>query len=444
MKRILVVDDVSLNLKRAEAVLSGKYQVSLAHSGKEALEMLKQEVPDLVLLDVIMPEMDGYETFGKIRELPGLTDVPIIFLTADTGVGSEIMGLQMGAMDYIHKPFDPSVMLSRVKRVLENEELKKRLELNSKQDILTGLWNRAYLQEIMNFSGEQGGSGIFILLDMDNFKNVNDTLGHLIGDTVLARFADALKPKMNEGDVACRIGGDEFAVFVNTTMSKAEFALVMDEWLVELTEAVREIKGEETNISVSAGIAMMPADGTDFVTLYNRADKALYHVKRNGKRTYHFYEDKEILAFESLNNQVDLQQIQDMITDKQAYKGVFQIEYEGFTQIYQFIQRSVERSNQKVQMVLFTVRAREDIGQDHESTGRLIRLMEDTIVYSLRKNDVANRYNNSQYVVLLLDADVKDGEKVAERIINKCQEQFWECGYEIIYDVQTLKKRTEE
>jgi len=132
MKHILVVDDVALNLKRAEAVLNGKYYVSLAHSGKEAVEMLKNEVPDLILLDVIMPEMDGYETFGKIRELPGLQNVPIIFLTADTGVGSEIMGLQMGAMDYIHKPFDPSVMLSRVKRVLENEEMKRRLELNAK------------------------------------------------------------------------------------------------------------------------------------------------------------------------------------------------------------------------------------------------------------------------------------------------------------------------
>ena len=160
--------------------------------------------------------------------------------------------------------------------------------------------------------------------------------------------------------------------------------------------------------------------------------------------TYHFYQDKELLTFESLNNQVDLQQIQNLITDKQAYKGVFQLEYEGFTQIYQFIQRSVERSNQKVQMVLFTVRARDDMGQDHESTGRLIRLMEDTIVYSLRKNDVANRYNNSQYVILLLDADIKDGDRVAERIIEKCQRQFMECGYEIIYDIQTIKKRTED
>lgn len=439
-KHILVVDDVTLNLKCAEDVLKEKYRLTLVSSGKEALEFLQKGTPDLILLDVIMPEMDGYETFASIRGMKGMEEVPIIFLTADIGVGSEVMGLQMGAMDYIHKPFDPNIMLSRVKRVLEIEDIKKQLEASAKKDSLTGLWNRNYLQEVLNRSGEMGAQGAFVLFDMDNFKYVNDTFGHLVGDAVLARFAEGLKERMKPGDVACRLGGDEFAIFINDPMTRAEFAQYLAEWIQQLEASVQIVKGEDTNITVSAGVVGMPSDGNDFITLYNKADKALYHVKKNGKRTFHFYQEKETVDFESLNNQVDLNEIRDRITDKQGYKGVFQLEYEGFSHVYQFIERSVERSKQNVQMVLFSVRAREDMEQDVENTGKLIRLMEDTIVNSLRKGDVANRYNNSQYVILLVDANLKDGSMVAERIIDKCQEQFNECGYHISYDIQTIEK----
>ncbi len=443
-KHILVVDDVVFNLKCAEDVLKDKYDLTLASSGKEALECLQKGVPDLVLLDVIMPEMDGYETFANIREIKGMEEVPIIFLTADIGVGSEVMGLQMGAMDYIHKPFDPNIMLSRIKRVLEIEDIKKQLEASAKKDSLTGLWNRNYLQEILNRSGELGAQGAFILFDMDNFKYVNDTFGHLVGDAVLSRFAEGLKERMKPGDVACRLGGDEFAVFINDSMSRSEFAQYLSQWIEQLEGSIQVVKGEDTNITVSAGVVGMPSDGKDFITLYNKADKALYHVKKNGKRTFHFYQEKETLDFESLSNQVDLHEIRERITDKQGYKGVFQLEYEGFSHIFQFIQRSVERSKQNVQMVLLSVRAKAGMEQDHDSTGKLIRLMEDTIVNSLRKGDVANRYNNSQYVILLVDADLNEGKIAAERIVNKCQSQFNECGYEINYDIQTIEKKTEK
>ncbi len=439
-KHILVVDDVTLNLRVAEDVLKDKYRISLASSGKEALEFLQKSIPDLILLDVIMPDLDGYETFARIREMKGMSEVPIIFLTADIGVGSEVMGLQMGAMDYIHKPFDPNIMLSRIKRVLEIEDIKKQLEASAKKDSLTGLWNRNYLQEVLNRAGDMGAQGAFVLFDMDNFKYANDTFGHLVGDAVLARFADGLRERMNPGDVACRLGGDEFAVFINDPMSRAEFARYMSEWIKELENAIQVVKGEDTHITVSAGVVGMPSDGKDFLTLYNKADKALYHVKKNGKRAFHFYQEKETVDFESLNNQVNLNEIRDRITDKQGYKGAFQLEYEGFSHVYQFIERSIERSKRNVQMVLLSVRAIQDMEQDHDSTGVLIRLMEDTIVNSLRRGDVANRYNNSQYVILLVDANLKDGSMVAERIIGKCQQQFNECGYVINYDIQTIEK----
>lgn len=439
-KHILIVDDVTLNLRIAEDVLKDKYKISLASSGKKALEVLQKGVPDLILLDVIMPEMDGYETFSHIRTMKGMAEVPIIFLTADSGVGSEVLGLQMGAMDYIHKPFDPNIMLSRVKRVLEIADIKKQLEASAKIDSLTGLWNRSYLQDVLNRSGDLGAQGAFILFDMDNFKYANDTFGHLVGDAILARFAEGLKERMKPGDVACRLGGDEFAVFINDPMTQTEFSEYLTEWIAELERNIAVVKGEETCVTVSAGVVGMPSDGKDFLTLYNKADKALYHVKKNGKRAFHFYKEKETVDFENLNNQVDLNEIRDRITDKQGCKGAFQLEYEGFSHVYQFIERSIERSKRNVQMVLLSVRPLQGKEQDRNSTATLIRLMEDTVVNSLRRGDVANRYNNSQYVILLIDANLTDGSMVAERIIAKCQQQFNECGYEINYDIQTIEK----
>ena len=124
-KHILIVDDVTTNLKMAADVLQDTYRLSMAKSGMQAIEFLKKAKPDLILLDIIMPEMDGYETLEAIKSNPETASIPVVFLTVDNQRKSEIKGLKMGAMDFIHKPFEPDVMKSRIEKILKIEGLRR-------------------------------------------------------------------------------------------------------------------------------------------------------------------------------------------------------------------------------------------------------------------------------------------------------------------------------
>lgn len=204
---------------------------------------------------------------------------------------------------------------------------------------------------------------------------------------------------------------------------------------------VNVIKGEE-RISVSVGIAMVPKDGRDFMTLYNKADKALYYVKQNGKRGYHLFREEEHYSFmTNKDTKVDLMQLRTMFEEHGEKKGAFHIEYEGFKRIYQFVERCVERSNQEVQIVLFTIYEGE---RDAMSIRRQVECLGDAIVNSMRKGDVATRYNNDQYVVILMDTSIENGRKVVKRVLNKFGTLCGEGEYNIKYDIQTIKKMAEE
>ncbi len=296
-KHILIVDDISTNLKYAEAVLKSNYKLSMAKSGKETLEILKEVRPDLILLDVKMPEMDGYETLQNIRKMPEYTDIPIVFLTGDVDNKSEIKGLKLGAMDFIRKPFEPEIVLRRIEKILRMEETKRKLEVSASKDALTGLWNRMYLEKAINQYGQCENSGVFVLFDMDDFKRINDCYGHVIGDAVLIQFASALKASVKHSDVVCRLGGDEFALFLKDKMSSKDVEEKMRACLSEIEVATKMVNDEEISATVSAGVAMMPEDGIDFMTLYTKADKALYHVKQNGKSGFHLFHDKGSYTF---------------------------------------------------------------------------------------------------------------------------------------------------
>ena len=218
MKTILVVDDDKLNLSAARKVLSGEYKVIPVVRGTQVLSYLENEECDMILLDISMPEMDGFELLRKIRTMENGKDIPVIFLTADNDTETETRCFKEGAIDFIVKPFVPAVMQSRIGRALELEELRRGLadklekktrevsDIKSKsyQDVLTGLWNRAYTENAVNEMISQGKKGALFMLDMDNFKAVNDNYGHIAGDETLKIFAGTLKKFAGEGDVLCR------------------------------------------------------------------------------------------------------------------------------------------------------------------------------------------------------------------------------------------------
>ncbi|MBQ7834624.1 MAG: response regulator, partial [Ruminiclostridium sp.] len=184
MKHILIVDDNKANLTVAKTALSDIYKTTAVISGAQALKFLEKNIPDVILLDINMPEMDGFEVMEKIRENPECVNIPVVFLTADNDPETEQKCFDAGALDFIAKPFVTAVMRSRIGRILELEELRKSLanrldekirevsdiKSKSNKDALTGLWNRAYTEEKVGEMLSKGVRGALFMMDMDNFK----------------------------------------------------------------------------------------------------------------------------------------------------------------------------------------------------------------------------------------------------------------------------------
>ena len=454
MKSILVVDDDKLNLASARMVLCEQYKVILVTKGSQALDFLHKDSCDMILLDINMPEMDGFEVLHAIREIEQCKDIPVIFLTADNETVTETRCFKEGAIDFIAKPFVPEVMRSRISRALELEDLrlslahkleKKTQEVSdmkskSRQDALTGLWNRVHTEEAVNEIIAEGVPGALFMIDMDNFKAINDNYGHLAGDQTLKMFADTLREYASEGDVLCRIGGDEFVTFVKGVTDKREIGKHASDIITDLCNKLEACKFE-TNSSVSIGIAQTPGDGMDFNKLYNCADKALYYVKQNGKNSYHFFSDKMQEETMRANKTVDLHYLQEVMTRADSGKGAFQLDFDSFHHVYNFINRFLNRSGKEVQTLLLTVTEAAGEVVDVTEMECVLELLEQAIFTSLRNSDVSTRYSSKQIMVILMDADHDNGDMVAERIINSFQKLYTEGKVKVEYGIARMESK---
>ncbi len=454
MKHILVVDDDSMNCILAKRALGQNYQVTTVSSGAEALAFLEKESPDLILMDIEMPEMSGKEAVCKIKEHESWAKIPVIFLTADSDPSTEVECLKLGADDFITKPFVPMVMNSRVARIMELQDFRRNLELElesktkqmeaatvkSLTDALTGLHNRDYLGKKLKELLGAGHSGALFMIDLDNFKEINDTFGHIVGDKTLQLFADVLKKHAREEDIICRLAGDEFVAFF-TDMTNREVVAKRAEGIITMFSEKMGAIGYAGIVSVSIGIVISEGQNEEFQELYSKADKSLYFVKNNGKNAYHFFsENKEKL--DKINTVADLESISHMMEEgMDDNKGAFHVAYDEFRKIYDFVSRCVDRKQQKVQTVLFTIQL------DEEFSGvtieKSMQVLEQAVIGSLRAVDAGTRYSSSQYIVILMDTDIENGRRVAERVIGKFREK---CGLDekivsISYDIRTMKPK---
>lgn len=435
MKTILIVDDNNVNLITAKATLDKLYRIITVHSGSEALEYAVQNTADLVLLDILMPEMDGFEVMATLREMENYRDTPIIFLTAESDPATETRCLELGALDFISKPFVPAVMRSRVARTLELEEHRRNLatrldqtikevsEIKNKssQDALTGLWNRTYASEAVNQLIENGVPGALFMIDMDNFKAINDFYGHIAGDHTLKILAETMMKYAKEGDVLCRIGGDEFLTFLNGETDRNQIARHASQIISDICKKLEDAKFE-TNTSVSIGIAQCPGDGTTFDSLYNAADKALYFVKQNGKNSYHFYDQHSLENTRNAKN-VDVTYLQEIMHRSDDKIGSYLMDYSSFQHVYNFIHRIVERGNREIQTLLFTLDANSTVDNPEELEIANAAL-EQSIYSSLRRVDVSTKYSSHQIIVILMDSNTENGHLIANRIIRSFHESY--------------------
>lgn len=431
MKEILIVDDNKLNLTVAKNVLRNIYEITAVTNGFHALEAVNKQNFDLILLDINMPEMNGFEVLGKFKSNPASRDIPVIFLTADSDADTETKCFESGALDFIAKPFVPEVMRSRISRILELEELRKSLakklmlktqevediQNKSQKDALTGLWNRSYTEKLVDEIFEDGEIGSLMMIDMDNFKAINDNYGHIAGDHTLKMFAETLESYCGKEDILCRIGGDEFVAFIRSVHTKNELSNLAGDILADLCRKLDECKFD-TNSSVSIGIAQAPDDGAVFKDLYNAADKALYYVKQNGKNAFHFYSDKKEAENSRASNAVDLNYLREIMGRTDGGRGAYLMDYDNFHHVYNFIRRFVERDKHDVSTLLFTAVSTSESEAETSEVETALEILEKAIYNSLRRVDVSTRYSSKQLVVILMNSNAENSEIVAKRIIS--------------------------
>jgi diguanylate cyclase (GGDEF)-like protein len=287
---ILIVDDVVTNVQALALLLKDTYSIKVATNGPRALELAGQDpVPDLILLDVSMPDMDGYDVLKLLRENSDTAEIPIIFVTGKDGVEDEEYGLVLGAVDYITKPIRPSIVKARVNTHITLKRQHDLLMTMATHDQLTGLYNRHYLSDVLSKKVAQvkrhKQSLSVIIVDIDHFKNVNDTFGHLMGDIILKAVGTTINESARKEDVAARFGGEEFIMVLENCT--AQDAVIKAESLRSKIEA---LSPEGITVTASFGVAQLDEETQRYEDLLNNADAALYCAKEEGRNRVVVYE----------------------------------------------------------------------------------------------------------------------------------------------------------
>ncbi len=288
---ILVADDLAQNLQVLGSLLdSAGYATTFATSGTQAIERAKTARPDLILLDLMMPGIDGLQTCAALKQEPQTCKIPIIFITASHDKDRVLDAFELGAVDYVTKPFESKELLARVKTHLELKRAKDELERALAEverlaitDPLTGLFNRRYLYAIGEQEFERtcryGAPFCVLMLDLDRFKTINDTYGHAVGDEVLRSTARCLRQTLRQSDVVGRFGGEEFlAILPSTPLAQAVTVAQ------RLRKAITRYSFSSCDrVTASFGVATYRPGDRSFESTVKRADDALYQAKREGR-----------------------------------------------------------------------------------------------------------------------------------------------------------------
>ncbi len=286
MNRLLLVDDdvESLAVARARLADDG-IEISCATGGIAGLEAAKSQHPDLILLDLEMPDMNGLDVCRILKADPELCMIPVLFLSGSGTPGDKVRGLDLGAVDYITKPFDDFELRARVRAAIRTKQLQDLLIEHAHIDPLTGLSNRRALMDRLQMEWSRiqrhGGRLSFIMADIDYFKRVNDTHGHSIGDKVLQEVATVIATQCRDSDFPARYGGEEFAVVVPDEATSGAVHLA-ERCRQEIEKTNLSAKGEPIRPTASFGVA--DAAGVPSVELLmEHADQALYQAKDAGR-----------------------------------------------------------------------------------------------------------------------------------------------------------------
>lgn len=288
--KILVVDDEPLNIEMLSAILDDIGEILFATSGPVAIDICIREQPDVVLLDVMMPDMDGYEVCRRLKETPETQHIPVIFATARSDESDEAKGFEVGAVDYVVKPFSAPIVTARVRNHIELKRYRDYLANIAYIDGLTGIPNRRNFDNVCQLEWKRGLRGTamlaLMLIDIDHFKQFNDTYGHQAGDDCLARVAKALSQSVHRpGDLVARYGGEEFVCLLPETGLEGASAIART-----LLQAVSNLNVPHSgssaadHVTISIGVASAKISETgSAAALLALADENLYKAKSAGR-----------------------------------------------------------------------------------------------------------------------------------------------------------------
>lgn len=322
--QVLVVDDDRSTRSTIRYALQREgFRVEEAENGAQALLLLKRMQPDIILMDAVMPVMDGFTACAKVQELPHDRAIPVLMITSLEDNKSVERAFAVGASDYIAKPIHCAVLAKRVRRIIEANRAEKRIRHLAYNDVLTGLPNRALFFDQLGWRIEQaqkaGDSVAVLFLDLDRFKYVNDNLGHDVGDRLLVAVAQRIRRSVRSVDCVARLGGDEFTVVLADLTGPAAAATAAQNICRALVIPF-QIDGHEIFISTSVGISLYPNDGSDTGTLLKHADTAMYRAKKTSAG-FQFFEPS--MAY-SISEHVRLENDLRQALERQELELVYQ------------------------------------------------------------------------------------------------------------------------
>ncbi|MEC9410759.1 MAG: diguanylate cyclase, partial [Pseudomonadota bacterium] len=275
LSTVLIVDDSPSNIRVMAAVLQERYRVKTATSGQQCLDMALRHKPELILLDIEMPGISGYETCRELKDMSETRDIPIIFVTGRDNIEDEELGLRIGAVDYITKPISPVILSARVDTHVTLKRQQDRLLQLAMHDQLTGLYNRHYMLEMVEQriarARRHNTPLTTLIIDLDHFKKINDTHGHIAGDQILEQVSALLQRQCRTEDTVARFGGEEFIVLMEPcSLDHAHYKAEV------MRHQISQLMPSNIPVTVSIGAAELSESDQNFNDLLKRADDALY------------------------------------------------------------------------------------------------------------------------------------------------------------------------
>lgn len=290
MDKILIIDDSAFQARTLSAILEEEYEITCTRKGDEGIELAADWNPALILLDVIMPDLDGFEVLKRLKENIRTKDIPAIMITSLSGIGNEERGLRTGAVDYITKPFYPMIVKARVCTHIKLYHYQKLIKEQAMIDELTGIPNRRSYEERSRMEWNRAIRSqnplSIVLMDIDKFKLYNDCFGHPAGDKVLTLVAKTIHGSLKRAsDFAGRYGGEEFVLIIPENTAETAYTLVK-----RVRQAIEDLKipflPEENMpyVTISAGgVTIIPQKQEQYETYLKIADMMLYDAKKRGR-----------------------------------------------------------------------------------------------------------------------------------------------------------------